>query len=54
MELESKEEQWQSPSPSTGEGLLRAANKEYLNVNNVNYHNTNTLQSLFYSNMIWI
>ena len=32
-----------SLSPSIGEGLLWAANKEYLN--NVNYYNTNTLQS---------
>lgn len=48
MELESKDYlvEWcqsLSLSPSIGEGLLRAANKEYLN--NVNYHNINTLQS---------
>lgn len=34
-----------SVSPSIGEGLLWAENKEYLN--NVNYHNTNAPQSPF-------
>lgn len=50
MELEGKDdqEQWHwSLSPSIGEGLLRAANKEYLN--NVNYHNVNTLQSPYFT-----
>lgn len=39
MELESEDnlvERSQPLSPSNGEGLLRAANKEYLN--NINYH----------------